>query len=547
MRYEYQCDDQGIYKYCKGGNQQRIANPMYIRNYYYNIDTKLYKAELSFSAFGETRSILVDRTAYLQRNNLLNLQGIGLDVTHSNVAMLVDYFREEEDRKSTNIENIHSTLGFGIYNNKRIYKLYQAIGIQSKYDGLYDLKPKGSYEAYRKMIKEEVLGNHALEFILSASMSAVLIGYLGETLDLETMILHLVGNSTTGKSSAMKLAISGYSNPSSHDNSLFNNYNGTSNALLKRLSGLSGVPFALDELSISDSINHTAFIYSLATGLDKDRLTKDSTLMAKSSWRTLVFSNGEKSLVSSASNAAGVKTRVIEVLNETWTTSSENAESIQETILQNYGHLGPMFAQHVMNYDEQSLHIRYNSVRNSLLETMNNNLISDTLTPRRCNKYAIILLGAELLQEVLNMEFQTEKITELLIKIERESIKLRNFKESVLSFIKDFVSIHFNQFNNTNNFNGSLGKIIRKNDCTEIQMNRTAFQNMLKEGNYEDINIVLKELKRGGHISSEKDRYTRSRKNDFGILEDVYVVVLKTEYYMPPPETPDNPGENLAQ
>ena len=544
MNYEYLSNKNGVYKYGRGDSLERISNPMGIRNIYFNIDTNQYKAEIEFSAFKETRTIQVDRAVYLQRNSLLTLQSVGLDVTHNNVAKLVDYFREEEDRKLTNVKNVHSTLGFGVYNKKRIYKLYEAIGIESIYDGVYDIKPKGSYDAYKKILKDEVWGNYALEFILAASMSAVLIGYLGESLDLESPIIHLVGNSSTGKSSAMKLAISAFSSPNAHGNSLFTSYNGTNNALVKKITGLTGVPYALDELSMSSTANFTTFIYTLANGSEKERLTKDSTLMAKNTFRTTIFSNGEKSLISNASKAAGVQVRVIEILNRVFTSSSGNAERIQETILKNNGFLGPEFARLVMNQGEQKLSRRYDSVRKILLDTINDTLSADKLTPRRCNKYAIILLSAELLQELLGLELQIYKIRDLLIQVERESLVARNFKESVLDFIKDFVAIHNTQFDSSiNNYKGSLGKIIQKKDCIEVQMNKTSFQNMLKEGRYEDPDVVLKELKSSGYLNCEKDRFTRSRRNDLGFKEDVYVIVLKNEDITPTLKNPDIPDK----
>ena len=49
---------------------------------------------------------------------------------------------------------------------------------------------------------------------------------------------------------------------------------------------------------------------------------------------------------------------------------------------------------------------------------------------------------------------------------------------------------------------------------------------MIKQGGYEDKNIVLRELKDAGYLNCEKDRYTRCRKNSLGYKEEFFVIKL---------------------
>ena len=71
------------------------------------------------------------------------------------------------------------------------------------------------------MINNHILGNPELEFALSSGLSSILLGYIGEDLGLESNIIHLVGNSTTGKSTALKLAISSFGYPDIKKNGLY--------------------------------------------------------------------------------------------------------------------------------------------------------------------------------------------------------------------------------------------------------------------------------------------------------------------------------------
>lgn len=60
-------------------------------------------------------------------------------------------------------------------------------------------------------------------------------------------------------------------------------------------------------------------------------------------------------------------------------------------------------------------------------------------------------------------------------------------------------------------------------------MNKISFEEMIKEGGYEDKEVVLRELKQTNHLNCEKDRYTRSRKNPMGYTEEVFVIKIENE------------------
>lgn len=510
------------------GEKVKIADPMKIESIQQNIDDGTYKASIKYKSFSGMKEITIPREEYLNKNNLIKYQSKGLDITHRNVALLTEYFNEKE--KEAQIKNIHTKLGFSNYEGKTIYKLYECIGIDSKYEGIYDVKPIGDKEEYINMINQEVIGNIALEFMVSISLSSVLLGYIGEDLGLDSIIVHLVGNSTTGKSTALKLAISLFGYPDVKRNGLFGTYNRTNNALLKKLNGLKGVPYALDEISMSYTQNFTNFVYGLANGTDKERLNKDSELKKKGVWLTTILSNGEKSLIGSSNKNAGVQIRVIEASNVTWTRDAENAEKINRVIQQNYGHIGFEFAEYIMKRKKDQLVKQFEISRDEIYKKMEDELVIDSMTFRRCNKFGIILQTAYLFQNMMDIKLDIDGIKKLMVEIERESLRNRNFRDSAIDYIKQYVSKYINKFQfNNNSPNDIFGKLIPKQDCVEVQMNKISFEQMINQGGYEDKNVVLKELKDAGYLNCEKDRYTRSRKNSFGYSEEVYVIKLPKE------------------
>lgn len=508
------------------GEKVKVADLIDIVAIQQNIDNGTYKALIKYSSFLGMKEIIIPREDYLNKNNLIKYQSKGLDITHENVNLLTQYLREQE--KKCLVKNVHTSLGFSNYQGKIIYKLAECIGIKSKYEGIYDIQPVGDKSQYIKMLEKEVFGNIALEFIVIVSLSSILIGYIGEELGLDSMILHILGNSTTGKSTALKLAISLFGYPDVKKNGLFGTYNGTNNALIKKLTGLRGVPFALDEISMSYTQNFTNFIYGLSNGTDKDRLNKDSELKERETWLTTILSNGEKSLIGSANKNAGVQIRVMEVSNVNWTNDAENAENINRVILQNYGHIGFEFAKYIMNIEKAKLIEGFKISKEEIYSLLEEKLIADSMMLRRCNKFGVIIQVAYLFQDMMGITLNVEGIKKMIVDIECESIKNRNFKESAIDYIKQYISKYKGKFEGESaNSTENLGKIIQKEKCVEIQMNKISFEHMIKQGGYEDKNIVLKELKEAGYLNCEKDRYTRCRKNSLGYSEDFFVIKLE--------------------
>lgn len=523
-------DENAIWKVKEDGYKENISNYMIIKKVIKNIDTNEYNAILSYkTTFSERKEIKVNRDEYLNKNKLIELINKGLDVSHSNVGTLTEYFREYE-KTIQEITNVHSKLGFSKNDDKEIYKLYKSIGIDSTYIGRYDVEPKGSKADYEKMLSEQVYGRGELEFILASSLSAIILGYIGEEYSLDSLIIHLAGNSTTGKSTALKLAISLFGYPDVKKQGLYSTYNGTNNALLNKLGGLKGVPFALDEISMSYTSNFTEFVYSLANGTDKDRLNKNSELKEKETWLTTILSNGEKSLINSSNKNAGVQVRVIEAKNFSWTKDAENSEKINREILKNYGHVGGEFAEYIMKKSKEEVGKKFEEVTEEVYKLLERKIVVDNMTKRRCSKYALILLTAYYYEEMQDIKLDIDGIINMLTMIEKESIENRNFSESAIDYIKQYVSRYKKKFEiNDITSMDTLGKLTIKNDHVEVQMNKISFEEKVKQGGFEDKNVVLKELKDNGFLNYEKDRFTRSRKNSLGYIEDVYVVKLPKE------------------
>lgn len=520
--------DAGISKTTDTG-EKIIANPMWGMSMKVNIDTLNQKMKLAYVQRGREKEIDIPREDYLNPSQLVNYQKYGLDIRRDNMNDLVRYLRDEEEQVQEELE--HNELGFGMYEGSEIYKHQEAIGVKSEYCGNLDIKPKGNKETSIKLIKEEIINHTPTLLVMLFALASVVVTYISKSNERDTIILHMVGNSTSGKSTVCKFAVSLFGNPSARGNGLFLTYNATTNALFKKLVGINGLPVAIDEISMANFNKNQDFVYILASGNEKLRLNKESELKKGGQWCGTALSNGERSLAKIGSKNAGIQVRVFEASNFEWTKSAEHAEKINEIITDNYGYEGVKFAEYVMRENKDELRERIKKYTDLLEKYMEDLGVVDNFTKRRLNTYAVVYLTGKLFEEMEQVELDMDEVVKLFAKIERDSIESRNFDNNIIEYIKTYVSANSNKFMKIgDDSNGEYwGSIKKKNDYTEIAFNKIRFEEMLEKGRYEDKDVVLNELKINRLLSHDKDRFTRKRKNNTGMKVPMIVVKVYEE------------------
>lgn len=519
---------------------KRISDPIWIEEVYENIDDNSINAKLGFSFVSpdNVKYIIASREDYLNNLNILKFQKEGMDVISTNAKLVVFHLRNEETEADRFYQ--HTKLGFDKYKGDAVFKHYKMVGckIDSTYSGNYAIKPFGSINNWYEMYKKEVQGYPPLELICILSLSSVVNAYIGEDLGLDSIVCHLTGNSTTGKSTAMKLGISMFGYPDVKKNGLFTTYNSTANALIKALAGIKGIPIAFDEISMSDSRGFEYLVYRLANGVDKSRLNKNSELRDKETWLTTILSNGEESILQNSSNS-GLYNRVFEFDNIPWTKDAENAENITKVILNNYGHVGAEFAKFVMKKGIHEVTELYSEKIQEVKTIFEKNNIKDTFTNRRINKHAIFLITADIFEEMTQYKLSKDGILKILMHVEKESIENRNFDQTALDYICNFVSIHIDKFDIFHKpfdkdsavfVKGEYwGKITISEGKTEIEINPIILEENLNKGGFKSLRIVLKELRDKGLLDHEENKLYRKRKNNLGKVSKVFVILIKNE------------------
>ncbi|WP_195454956.1 DUF927 domain-containing protein [Turicibacter sanguinis] len=462
---EISFDTNNIYVYdSKTKESKRVGNYIGVKHVKTNIETKESKVTLDFAhiAGGRIEEQEVPLNKALSVNQLESLNIYGMDVNTLNKNHVLKQIRNGLSRMKESF--VHSDMGFSYYNDQLIFKHHKLLGSKiqtnSIYDGDYDIEPKGSLKNWLDMFNKEVKGHIPLELAVIFGLAAPVVGLIGDIVNVNSQLIHLVGNSSIGKTTALQLAVSTFGSPQISPKSLILTYNSTQNSLLKKLCGNRGVPMAIDEASMVPNRDWTDYLYIVTSGEDKERLTKELKLVERSSFRTVVLSSGEYSIVSKAANNIGIHGRVLEFSGIKWTKDSENSNSIKGTCNTNYGHIGPMFVLQLMNIRQEILIKSYQKWNQKIQGLLKPTQIRDRLA----QTLSIYMLVTYIAKSGLKLDFNEKGILDFLVKNANDKATEFDIAIKAYEYIREVVAKNPHHFTVTE-YGSDKKQFVRITEC----------------------------------------------------------------------------------
>lgn len=495
-----------------------------------NVNTGDIKANLSFCFGGEKTMVSVSRNTYQTKKGLLTLQDKGVDVTEENAKQMVEYLKRQE--KKIEIKRVHNKLGYD--NKSESFLIYESIPKKSVYDGELDLIPKGTLDDWMKMYNKYIKGRKELEFIVLVGLSSALIGMIGKEVSIENPIVHIYGDSSTGKTTAVQLALSSWGNPSLRVNGIMQTFNETINSLMHNLNNNNGIPMCFDEISMSSVEDFTSFIYSVSNGKEKGRLInevgKGYVKSEQRTWNTVIVSTGEYNILERAKENDGLKVRVYAIGGVQWTKDSYTANQIKNYIHNNYGHLGYLFASKLIQIGQLKMIQIYEKNLEKIIKTLKERKIYDDFTERRAKYYSILMLVGSILN-LMEFNIKLKEIFSIIQDIERNSIKERNVSKQAYDKLIEYVSKNRRRFpmieskmkRTISNRDDVWGYVLRKEMQVEIFPEN--FKDFCKRFGYQSHSVILNKWKKENLLDHESDRNDRKRS-----IGRVYVIKADKEF-----------------
>lgn len=339
----WMADDNGISTYGLMG-QPILAcyHPILPTKRMENAETGREKIELAFRKGFKWKKIVVEKNQIASSNKIVGLSDYGISVTSENAKALVRYLADVENLNVNNIPVQISTSKLGwIMNEFMPYGQNVIFDNETKFKCAFDaIHPAGDKDAWYNLAKEiRKSDRFEPKIFLVGSLASILL----EGLNALPFIINLCGTTGRGKTVATMFAASVWAEPSAD---FLGDAKATITAFELRLDFLNNLPLFIDDTAQSEDKykdDFTELIYILCSGKGKDRANASLGLNKGTSWKNVILTNGEHSLITETMTGGAVN-RVIDVECEDGYIFPDG-NKVVETIKSNYGFLGYDFIQ----------------------------------------------------------------------------------------------------------------------------------------------------------------------------------------------------------
>ncbi|MDR1364063.1 MAG: DUF927 domain-containing protein [Oscillospiraceae bacterium] len=310
-----------------------------------NIDDGTQKVELCFFRDGYWHSVIASRSHIFNRNSIIKYADSGLPVSSGNASEIIKFLCDYENTNLEKIPLIRSISRMG-WVGKEFYPHFvkseiqfeteykEATNIMRCTNGSGDFK---IWKTYTKKLRENIFGR----FLLASSFASPLLKLLGH----RVFFVHIWHDSKSGKTAAIKTAISIWGNPMK----LMGSFNATAVGLERMAGILKHLPFALDELQVLNSHRQCVenIIYSLGNGFGRLRGAKEGAVQETLNWCNIILTSGEQPICKESSND-GVLTRVLELYGKPCE-SVDFAHDLHIMSTNHYGFAGKKYIEFLVN------------------------------------------------------------------------------------------------------------------------------------------------------------------------------------------------------
>ncbi|AOE87953.1 DUF927 domain-containing protein [Pseudomonas sp. TCU-HL1] len=218
-----------------------------------------------------------------------------------------------------------------------------------------DYRKGGTLDGWKSSIGARCEGNPLLVLSVCASLA----GPLLYPVQRQGGGFHIIGDSSTGKSSAILAGASVWG----HGDDFKRTWRATGNGLEGIASQRNDTLLALDEIGEADPREIGAVVYAMANGTGKARASRTGAARAAKRWRVILLSSGELGLSALMAEGgkrcrAGQEIRLLDVparrIYGAWDNlhgmagGREFSDAIQRASVTHYGHAGPEFIRQLL-------------------------------------------------------------------------------------------------------------------------------------------------------------------------------------------------------
>ena len=270
-----------------------------------------------------------------------------------------------------------------------------------------EMRPAGNLEEWKSTVGAACAGNPLMVLAVSLAFA----GPIFEPMQAEGGGLHLRGQSSRGKSTVLRAAVSVWGSPK-----FLQSWRATSNGLEGVAAACNGSLIALDEMGEIIAREAGATAYMLANGQGKARAARTGAARPAARWRVAILSSGEISLADKMAEGgqrarAGQEVRLLDVQADGQTFGAFDdlhghgdpaafAEAVGRMAGSAYGTAGPAFVERLVADLKGALaETRAAADRFEVMATNELDLPQEGQTRRALGRFALIAAAGEMATE----------------------------------------------------------------------------------------------------------------------------------------------------
>jgi hypothetical protein len=336
--------------------------------------------ELAWRSAGRWQTAVYPRDMIMESRALIRTAARGTPIASNNSGSVVEYLQAYEHHNMTNIACGYSTSSMGwkgsaeepthdgfmcgstqIGGNGRAFQI-ATIGDGDDED-VREISASGTFESWRNAIKP-VNNWPVIKLLMYASLATPLL----LPLKAPNMIIEVVGPTTGGKTTGMRIAQSTWR----RGDFPIQTWNNTVNGFEAKAHVNTDMPLFIDDTKTAIESGKGAVvakvIYQFISGRGRGRAARDGGQRPTSTWRSIMISTGEVQS-SELAKAEGAATRVLSMWSHptgrTTTATARTIETIESELTSSYGHAGPRLVrwlcEHRDRFEELQEHYQQKS------------------------------------------------------------------------------------------------------------------------------------------------------------------------------------------
>lgn len=505
---------------------------IYIDEIQENIDTGQISLTIGYRYLDRPRKTNILRSQMAESRQLVAaLSGEGAPITSNNSRLVISYLAAYEHAFASLIprKKVTSRFGRGRANNLLFLPGLSA-EVEFAPSGAGDSSLYRAYSSRRGSLLEWVDVMRAINAaVLMIPQIVVLTAFvppLQSKLQIPNFILDIHGNTTTGKSTSLKLAASVYGNPDDkHPDSLILQWTNTKVAIEQIASMCGDLPVFLDDAQHTPDDLKKTVIYMIANGRGKGRGARGGGIRETPTWRTVALSTSEEPLHESSPHE-GARGRLLPIggLTPPFPASSGTfVQSLEAAVIAHHGYAGQAYIRHLnglAGHDWSELQRRYAIIRTAMVKNASSDIVG-----RVSGYIAAIRLAAEIACPLLGLPFKPDVAAEWLTLHLDEQQREQNTVSHALRILADhyisntvlFPSVmKSNQPGVDGTRETQTGASSMRRDLQGavkhreyVAFTRSAIDLVFQKRKWSSTAVLNKLAEAGAILSTEKDRHTK--------------------------------------